>query len=139
MESRSSTIYLPCSYVRYIALAVAVCTLDRVALLRRHFDVCLVISAGRFTETEVALLNELRHYSVPHFAVRSKVDTDIDNNEADNGTTPEETKRSIADDLRRRGVSDPYLINGRRRDEHDFPKLLRDVHAAVIASRRYAA
>lgn len=102
----------------------------------RYFDAVLVVSAGRFTETEMLLLQELRQYNVPFFAVRTKVDTDIENNEADNGITSMETKRAIADDLRTRGVNNPYLVSARAPALHDFEKLRRDVHATVAANRR---
>jgi len=101
----------------------------------RHYDAVLVVSAGRFTETETMLLQELREYHVPFFAVRTKIDVDIENNQRDNGVLPVETMRLVVDDLRRNGVSDPYLVALR---DHDFEKLARDLHAAVVANRRYA-
>mmetsp|Transcript_103252 Transcript_103252/g.291984 ORF Transcript_103252/g.291984 Transcript_103252/m.291984 type:complete len:444 (+) Transcript_103252:116-1447(+) len=101
----------------------------------RYFDVVLVLSATRFTETEIKLLTELRTHSVPNFMVRTKLDTDIDNNESDYGRSADETKQGILEDLRGRGVEDPYLINARQLDAYDFPRLLRDTLATIRRSR----
>uniref|UniRef100_A0A7S4Q6U7 IRG-type G domain-containing protein n=1 Tax=Alexandrium monilatum TaxID=311494 RepID=A0A7S4Q6U7_9DINO len=101
----------------------------------RYFDVVLVLSATRFTETEIALLAELRSYGVPNFVVRTKLDTDIDNNESDYGRSPEETKQGILEDLRKRGVTSPYLINSRELNAYDFPRLLTDVLRTIHESR----
>mmetsp|Transcript_94930 Transcript_94930/g.306460 ORF Transcript_94930/g.306460 Transcript_94930/m.306460 type:complete len:433 (-) Transcript_94930:447-1745(-) len=101
----------------------------------RYFDVVLVLSATRFTETEIKLLAELREHGVPNFVVRTKLDTDIDNNESDYGKSAEETKQGILDDLHARGVTEPYLINARQLDAFDFPALLRDVLRTIRESR----
>lgn len=103
----------------------------------RHLDAVLAVSSSRFTETDVMLQNELREHRVPFFAVRTKLDIDIANNEQDNGMSADATKAAIVDDLRRRGIQDPYLIDTRRVADNDFPKLIWDLHAAVVSNRRY--
>lgn len=44
----------------------------------RHFDLVVLITATRFTEAELMLMEELRRWKVPLFLVRSKIDIDIE-------------------------------------------------------------
>mmetsp|Transcript_55109 Transcript_55109/g.124038 ORF Transcript_55109/g.124038 Transcript_55109/m.124038 type:complete len:546 (+) Transcript_55109:86-1723(+) len=93
----------------------------------RYFDVVLVLSSSRLTETEIELAQELHKHEVPFYYVRTKLDWDIDNSEADYGMSSEETIKSIREELHQNDVADPYLINARQLEDHDFPKLLKDV------------
>mmetsp|Transcript_86813 Transcript_86813/g.230671 ORF Transcript_86813/g.230671 Transcript_86813/m.230671 type:complete len:291 (-) Transcript_86813:141-1013(-) len=117
--------------------ASTTCTSDNMAegYIRRvglrYFDVVLVLSARRFTEIECEIVKELSLQQIPHFFVRTKLDVDIMNNEADNRMTPDETERRIRDDLAACGVRDPYLINVREVTLYDFPRLFRDVLLAI--------
>jgi len=43
----------------------------------RHFDVVVLITDQRFTEAELMLLDDLRHWNVPFFMVRNKIDLDV--------------------------------------------------------------
>jgi len=101
----------------------------------RHFDVVLVLCATRFTQTEILLLRELRKHEVPHFVVRTKFDIDVDNNWADYDMEAEETKLGILKEMKVNDVAEPYLINGRRIDDHDFPRLVQDVLEVVARNR----
>jgi len=93
----------------------------------RYFDAVLVVSAGRFTETEVALAKELENHGVPFFMVRTKVDIDVWNNEQDNSVDEATTLQQIRADLSRRGVVHPYLVSSRERHKHDMMNLLCDI------------
>mmetsp|Transcript_92980 Transcript_92980/g.277538 ORF Transcript_92980/g.277538 Transcript_92980/m.277538 type:complete len:280 (+) Transcript_92980:113-952(+) len=97
----------------------------------RYFDVVLVLSARRFTEVECEIVKELCQQQVPHFFVRTKLDIDIMNNEADNRMSPDETAQRIREDLHSCGIMEPYLINVREVSKHDFPRLFRDVLLAI--------
>ncbi|CAE7927943.1 Iigp1 [Symbiodinium sp. KB8] len=44
----------------------------------RHFDVVVLITDQRFTEAELLLLDDLRHWNVPFFMVRNKIDLDVE-------------------------------------------------------------
>jgi len=101
----------------------------------RHFELVLVVTTCRFTQTEAALLGELAASDVPSFVVRTMVDIDITSNQADHGQGPEETKCGIVEDLRGRGVPHVYLVNARQPGEHDFPRLIEDVLAAARKPR----
>mmetsp|Transcript_117129 Transcript_117129/g.213144 ORF Transcript_117129/g.213144 Transcript_117129/m.213144 type:complete len:293 (-) Transcript_117129:416-1294(-) len=101
----------------------------------RHFDIVIIISAGRFTETELLLLEDLRKAGkAVLFMVRSKVDVDICNNEADNGMTADATKQQIRTELVKGSSVQPYLISSRQRSEHDFDKLCRGLRDACQAA-----
>eukprot|EP00747_Dinoflagellata_sp_TGD_P021404 gnl/TRDRNA2_/TRDRNA2_128466_c0_seq2.p1 gnl/TRDRNA2_/TRDRNA2_128466_c0~~gnl/TRDRNA2_/TRDRNA2_128466_c0_seq2.p1 ORF type:complete len:356 (+),score=75.22 gnl/TRDRNA2_/TRDRNA2_128466_c0_seq2:121-1188(+) len=46
----------------------------------RYLDKVLITTAGRFTETEIKLREELERHGVPYLIVRTKIDVDIFNN-----------------------------------------------------------
>jgi len=94
----------------------------------RYFDAVIIITAVRFTTTEMSLRSELEAYRVPFFMVRTKVDIDVWNNLEDNSMTEEATIHSIRDDLHgQHNVANPYLVSSRDPEMHDMPRLLRDV------------
>lgn len=43
----------------------------------RHFDMVILMTASRFTEAELMLVEELKAWDVPFFLVRSKIDSDM--------------------------------------------------------------
>merc|ERR1712242_80181 len=44
----------------------------------RHFNLVVLLTATRFTEADVTLLDELRRWKIPFFLVRTKIDLDIE-------------------------------------------------------------
>ncbi|CAJ1382529.1 unnamed protein product [Effrenium voratum] len=44
----------------------------------RHFDLVVVMLDNRISETELLLLDELKHWKVPYVVVRNKLDVDIE-------------------------------------------------------------
>merc|ERR1719409_931046 len=93
----------------------------------RYFDSVLIVSAGRFTTTEIALRAELEKHHVPLLLVRTKVDIDIYNNFEDNKLSEEATLQSIRQDLNQvHDVSRPYLVSSHDPDKYDLPDLIRD-------------
>jgi len=101
----------------------------------RHFDVVIVVSSNRFTETEIAISGELRRLRIPFFMVRTKVDIDVANCLDDLGTSPEETITAIREDMQRQGVERPYMVSSRNRDKYDLPQLLQDGFMATLRRR----
>merc|ERR1712232_1482159 len=89
----------------------------------RYFDSVLIVTAGRFTSTEVALRAELEQHRVPYFMVRTKVDIDVWNNNLDNGVNEAGTLRQIRDDLQKNGTDRPYLISSREVEKYDMQNL----------------
>jgi len=92
----------------------------------RYLDSVLVVTAGRFTENEIALQTELDEHKVPYFMVRTKADIDVWNNREDNGVATADTLRIIFEDLCRQCHHRPYIVSLRDPTWHDFPQLLKD-------------
>jgi len=99
----------------------------------RYFDVVLLLSSGRLTETEIEVSRELKFREVPFFFVRTKLDWDIENSHEDYGMTEEEVMQDIREDLIANDMPEPYLLNARSIEEFDFPRLIRDVLLVVAA------
>jgi len=94
----------------------------------RYLDMVIIVTAVRFTETEILLMRELQTHQVPFFMVRTKIDIDVWNNQEDNGCDAKQTIKHIRSDIRAHcpGV-EPYLVSLRDITQHDFPKLLSDI------------
>mmetsp|Transcript_48186 Transcript_48186/g.111667 ORF Transcript_48186/g.111667 Transcript_48186/m.111667 type:complete len:507 (+) Transcript_48186:54-1574(+) len=103
----------------------------------RYLDSVIIVTAGRFTQTEIALQTELETHGVPYFMVRSKVDIDIWNNKQDNFADDESTLREIRADLTRQcgGSLRPYVVSLRDVKGFDFPKLLSDAFPCLSKSQ----
>jgi len=94
----------------------------------RYFDTLLIVTAGRFTSTEMRLKEELEKHKVPFFMIRTKVDIDAWNNKEDNSVEKEETLEQIRDDMKRtHGIACPYLVSSRDPEAFDMPKLMMDL------------
>lgn len=93
----------------------------------RYLDQVIIVTAGRFTETELALRTELEEHGVPYAMVRTKIDIDVWNNAQDNNFSPEETVIQIIDDMKMHGVTRPYLVSLREPKCYDFPALMSDI------------
>mmetsp|Transcript_60658 Transcript_60658/g.130206 ORF Transcript_60658/g.130206 Transcript_60658/m.130206 type:complete len:455 (-) Transcript_60658:86-1450(-) len=93
----------------------------------RYFDKVLIVTAGRFTSTEMVLRTELDQHEVPYFMLRSKVDLDVWNNKEDNNLDEHATLAQIKDDFSRNNVAKPYLLSSRDPELYDFPRLMEDL------------
>lgn len=97
----------------------------------RYFDSVLIVTANRFTSTEVMLKEELEKYKVPYFMVRTKIDLDVWNNKEDNQLEEAVTLKNIRDELLQHGVSQVYLVSSREPDRYDMMALLADAFPGV--------
>eukprot|EP00928_Gymnodinium_smaydae_P096122 TRINITY_DN8425_c0_g2_i1.p1 TRINITY_DN8425_c0_g2~~TRINITY_DN8425_c0_g2_i1.p1 ORF type:complete len:460 (+),score=94.74 TRINITY_DN8425_c0_g2_i1:184-1563(+) len=94
----------------------------------RYFDKVVIVTAGRFTSTEVALRAELQEHKVPFCMVRTKVDIDVYNNLQDNGMQEQATLNQIVEDMRStHAVERPYLVSLRDPQAYDMPALMGDL------------
>ncbi|CAE8726526.1 unnamed protein product [Polarella glacialis] len=96
----------------------------------RYFDRVIVVTAGRFTEMEVALRAELESHCVPYYLVRTKVDQDIWNNREDNFADQPKTLQIIREDLEQKHSVKShclYLVSSRDPEEFDMPRLMADL------------
>lgn len=92
----------------------------------RYFDKLLILTAGRFTETEIKLRAEFEHHNVPFFMVRTKVDIDVVNNKEDNMKEDNVTLHEIRQDLKKNhSASQVFLVSSRDPESYDMPKLLK--------------
>jgi len=103
----------------------------------RYFDIVIIVTATRYTETEIMIANELRAFNVPFFMVRNKVDADIANNEDDHGTSAHDTLNSIKENMQRQGVTCPYLVSSKfsYRNSFDMENLKSDALDAIREAR----
>jgi len=122
----------------------------------RHFDMVVLLSASRFTEAEIKLVEEMRYWAVPHFLVRNKVDLDvqaeIDREEEDSGKplssrekerVAKQTIQRIKDYFRNELGADVYCLSTRPRrpteDEEadllDMRQLEMDMQRALESQR----
>jgi len=94
----------------------------------RYFDTIIIVTAGRYTSTEIRLKEELEKHEVVYFMVRTKVDIDSWNNKLDNNLEREQTLEQIRDDLRdAHGIKSCYLVSSRDPDAFDMPRLMKDL------------
>jgi hypothetical protein len=93
----------------------------------RYFDSVLIVSSGRFSETEIELRKELEQHNVPFSMVRTKVDLDVTNNMHDNRVSESDTLSSIRDEFfKQHGTQQFYIVSSRDPEKFDMPLLLRD-------------
>lgn len=102
----------------------------------RYLDMVIIVTACRFTQTEVKLMEELLEHKVPFLLVRTKVDIDVWNNRQDNGHDEKRTLHQILSELKRNCPStQPYLLSLRDITAYDFPKFLSDVFPCLQQER----
>lgn len=94
----------------------------------RYFDTIIIVTAGRYTSTEIRLKEELQKHKVTFFMIRTKVDIDSWNNKLDNNLESEETIEQIREDLRSsHGINHCYLVSSRDPEAYDMPRLMKDL------------
>jgi len=117
----------------------------------RYFDMVVLITAERFTEAERLLKDELDHWNVPYFLVRSKADvsvTSMIDEEADcqeeelSAEQKQEIKRKTVEDIKAHfaeayGMDLVYVLSTQPkfRDDYDFQQLERDMVFALMTVR----
>lgn len=117
----------------------------------RYFDVVLLMTATRFTEAELMLVEELNRWKVPYFLVRNKADADVDSEverEEEMTDTAISTERRL--ELEKETIETikeyyqeefnlerVYCISTKRKllNQFDFLRLERDIEARVKEQR----
>jgi len=102
----------------------------------KYFDLVIVIAAGRFTETDLTLMKEMSRNGVPYFAIRTKIDLEIENAMWDMGLDEEETMEVIREDLRANtGLPDEriFLVSSREPEKYDLAALKRKMNEMLQA------
>jgi GTP-binding protein EngB required for normal cell division len=103
----------------------------------RYFDVVIIVTATRYTETEVMIADELQRFGVPYLMVRNKVDADVTNNQDDHDAAEESTLAMIRNDMQKQGVACPYLVSSKfaRKSDFDMNQLKEDALQAICDAR----
>jgi len=113
----------------------------------RHFDLVVLLTATRFTEAEMLLMQELKRWKVPFFLVRTKVDVDVQcemellDEYAENGVVDEEveddTIEVIKQFFRRNYDEDVYCVSSkpRFRSKYDFLRLETEMEEKIKSQR----
>jgi hypothetical protein len=102
----------------------------------RYFDVVILVVVGRASEMELEVSEELDMFKVPHFIVRSQVDSDIENELQDHGRKPKEAEKILRKDMLEQGFSSIFLVSSRHPGQFDFLQLESNIVASVQAKRR---
>jgi len=99
----------------------------------RFFDRVLIVTAGRFTEMELCIQQELDRFGIPYVMVRNKVDLDVWNNQIDNRQSELATLEDIRRNLKEsHGLDSIYLISSRDgASAYDMPALLSDIFPSL--------
>jgi len=102
----------------------------------RYFDIVILVMSGSASELELNVAAELNSFKVPHFIVRSQVDSDIENEMADYCVTSDEAEHLLRKELSTQGHSSVFLVSSRQPDRYDFQQLSSNIVASVQARRR---
>jgi hypothetical protein len=121
----------------------------------RHFDLVVLMTASRFTEAELMLVEELQRWGVPYFLVRSKTDVDVKSEieeleaycESPDGELEEGEKREVEIDtlsrireffMHEHHLGNVYCVSSRPRyrTRFDFLRLEHDMEEALRRQRR---
>lgn len=117
----------------------------------RHYDIVVLVTASRFTQAELMLVEELKRWSVPFFLVRAKIDIDVqaevDELEESEGVELGERRRRLIEAQTitkikdffgaHHGLQQVYCISARvaHRSRSEFLQLERDMEAAIKSQR----
>eukprot|EP00927_Polykrikos_kofoidii_P030717 TRINITY_DN26440_c0_g1_i1.p1 TRINITY_DN26440_c0_g1~~TRINITY_DN26440_c0_g1_i1.p1 ORF type:complete len:550 (-),score=93.60 TRINITY_DN26440_c0_g1_i1:119-1681(-) len=118
----------------------------------RYFDMVVLMTADRFTEAEVEVAKEVKHWNVPFFCVRNKIDGSIlatieqEEIDEDDVSKLEEVEAKMIDEIReyfktKHGLEPIYLISSlpNKRSKYDFMKLEQHMALALKSGRRVNA
>ncbi|XP_060578227.1 T-cell-specific guanine nucleotide triphosphate-binding protein 2-like [Ruditapes philippinarum] len=97
------------------------------------YDCFLIITANRFTENDIWLAKEVQNLKKKFFFIRTKMNTEVENNQNDYGKSKSETVKEIQEDMTQQVTEKRfenvkvYLIDNRSDQDYDFPKLIEDM------------
>lgn len=109
-----------------------------------HFDCVILVTADRFYEDDLYLIDELLKIKMPVFAVRTKIDFSIDR-ALRRDISEEETYNTVFNDLEQNlkgyRLNGIYLTSADYPQEYDLGQLLDDVYSSLgrIKQQRFVA
>jgi GTP-binding protein EngB required for normal cell division/uncharacterized protein (DUF697 family) len=110
----------------------------------RTYDCFLLVTANRFTDTDVFLFHELSKLGKPCFVIRNKFDIAVEDGKYDNSHSEEETREIITSDILENlqsRLGKIYLVSARKPEKYDLYDLLDDVSAELdgLKQQRFVA
>lgn len=104
-----------------------------------HFDVVLIVYSQRVTGLELQLAKSLEEiHKVPHLAVRSQVDLDVESEEADHGCSEEEVLTQLRTDAQSEGLGSIFLVSARHPKRYELVQLHESIcHVAKARHRAH--
>ncbi|XP_064605754.1 T-cell-specific guanine nucleotide triphosphate-binding protein 2-like [Liolophura sinensis] len=102
---------------------------------KQKCDFYLLLSRSRPSGYERKIHNYLAKQGKIYFYVRTGIDRDIVNSRRDHPhMSEEEIKQSILDEIKKNVSTEPeiYLINAKKNDEYDFPKLDKELVPYIL-------
>jgi len=97
----------------------------------RTYDAAIIVTANRFLENDLWLIEEMSRLGKPVYVVRSKMDEAVRNEKRDNNLTEQDVFQKVLLDLEVNLKSVPvkgiYLISSVERNKWDFNKLFEDI------------
>mmetsp|Transcript_118302 Transcript_118302/g.346569 ORF Transcript_118302/g.346569 Transcript_118302/m.346569 type:complete len:356 (+) Transcript_118302:132-1199(+) len=101
------------------------------------FDVVLIVFSQRLTGLELEMARSLEEiYKVPHLAVRSQVDLDVDSEEVDHGCTLKEVLDQLKADALSEGLGSVFLVSSRQPRKYELPQLMASIRHMAKARHR---
>ncbi|MDF1814416.1 MAG: hypothetical protein P1V20_19580 [Verrucomicrobiales bacterium] len=106
----------------------------------RTFDCVILITADRFRESDLFLLNELTRMGVPCFFVRNRFDVAVLDGAHDNDLDEEQVRtqinQNIEENLGKTKVARIYLTSARFPTRYDFGNLVEDIKKKLQGIKR---
>ncbi|XP_078268209.1 interferon-inducible GTPase 5-like isoform X2 [Rhinoraja longicauda] len=97
----------------------------------KKYDFLIIVTAGRFTENDSKLANEIKRLGKRFYFVRSKIDVDLnamreEGRESDEVAELEKIRSDCVSRLGKAGIPDPivFLISSFKKDMYDFPRFM---------------
>ncbi|XP_055500156.1 uncharacterized protein LOC129702402 [Leucoraja erinacea] len=97
----------------------------------KKYDFFIIVSAGRFTESDANLAKEIKRLGKKFYFVRSKIDADLDSMKQERGefdkvAEMEKIRSDCVSQLGKAGIPDPnvFLISSFKKNMYDFSRLM---------------
>lgn len=101
------------------------------------FDLVLIVYSQRISGLELALVHSLEEiYKVPHMAVRTQVDLDIESEAADYGRGKEEVLTKLHQEAASEGLGSVHLVSAREPRGYELPQLISSIWHVAKARHR---
>ena len=109
----------------------------------KYFDNVLFLNSNRFRSCDIAIGQELKKMSVPHYFIKTKANLDFLNEELENDFEPEQTKKNISKKMKdEHGIEKVYFVGRYTKkrpdpyvDYYDYEKLMMELLCNLLKFR----